>query len=185
VNRCPEKNYLVLYAADELPAAKREALEVHLARCDACRREAEALARGLAALGNLEREPAPRPEVVEEARRRMREAKRPAVLPFVRRWAAAAVAAALILAAILWTPWTTEDTTPVPYEDTQAEALDEIEVAIALLELADASTYAAPETVPAEAETLNGTLDEIELFIELDDEGLLLDYLMSREELRG
>ena len=65
---CPNNTEWVLYATGELPPPRRSELEAHLAGCEACRREAEVLARGLAALATLEREPALRPQVMETLR---------------------------------------------------------------------------------------------------------------------
>ena len=104
MNRCPDNTKWVLYAADELPADERRILAAHLESCADCRREADALARGMAALSLLPQEAPLRPELVESLRIRLRPAARPRILsPFVRhRWIAAAAAAVLLIAGV-WT----------------------------------------------------------------------------------
>jgi len=127
MSRCPENTEWVLYAAGELPASRRSALEAHLEACATCRREAAVLRRGLAAMEVLDRDAPVRPEAMETLRRRLRAvaAHRPARRPIVLvlwhyRWAAAA--AVLVAAALAWSliPGPTE--TIQPPAATQATA---------------------------------------------------------------
>ena len=107
MNRCPDKTQWVLYAADELPTRERRALQDHLDTCEACRRELEAVARGLSALDALGTAPAVRPAALETLRRRLavaaaHKATRPGILArlYRARWVAAA--AIIVVAALVY-----------------------------------------------------------------------------------
>jgi anti-sigma factor RsiW len=107
MSRCPENTEWVLYAAGELPASRRSALEAHLEACATCRSEADVLRRGLAAMEVLDRDAPLRPEAVETLKRRLRAdadhrpARRPLVLVLRHyRWAAAA--AVFVAAVLAW-----------------------------------------------------------------------------------
>jgi anti-sigma factor RsiW len=145
MTRCPDHTEWVLYAADELPAARRAELDRHLAACDACRRDVDGLRRGLAALGSLEAAPPLRAETLAALRRRLAaEAEPTRERPARRRhhplrWvgAAAAAAAAVIAVALLL------DTEPQPVEWADAEQVDaEIAEITASLELLESDTSA-------------------------------------------
>lgn len=105
MNRCPDRTQWVLFAAGETSPRCRRALQRHLESCQACRREVEAVERGLAALEALDREPAVRPQALDTLRKRLsvasaRRVVRPGVLAriYPYRWAAAA---AVIIAVAL------------------------------------------------------------------------------------
>jgi len=105
MNRCPDKTEWVLVVTGEASPRRRRALAAHLAGCDACRREVEAVERGLAVLETLDRESPVRPQAIEMLRKRLsvaaaRQAVRPGVLAriYPYRWAAAA---AIIIAVAL------------------------------------------------------------------------------------
>ena len=165
---CPNETEWVLYASGELPRPRRQELEAHLAGCDACRREAAGLARGLAALATLEREPAVRPQVMETLRTRAREAAtaRSAVVSIWHRyrWVAAAAAVVVLavgLAAVMpkvgqptVTPWVTD----VHLQ----EELAEITAGVEILEAC--SNGKAPDVAPDASD--NQTYEELEFFFD-------------------
>lgn len=166
---CPDNSERLLYAADELPAARRRAFESHLAACDACRAETAALVRGLTLLHDLPEAPAPRPEMTASLRRRLALAadERAAQPRFFRitqpaRWAAAA--AVLVAAVMAFVLWPKPDATTTPQaEPAQAirwvddlhvqDELAEITAGIEMLEAADygrvRTNGAAPKPAPA------------------------------------
>ena len=109
MSRCPEiRNDLVALLDGELAGAAKAALEAHLAACEACRRERDALARTGALLASYG---APEPAPGFEARVRARiaasesaERQRKILAPIVPGWrrfvVPAAVAAGLLLGAV-------------------------------------------------------------------------------------
>jgi anti-sigma factor RsiW len=128
MSRCPENTEWVLYAAGELPAGRRSALEAHLEACATCRREAAVLRRGLAAMEVLDRDAPVRPEAMETLKRRLRDAAahRPARRPIVLvlwhyRWTAAA--AVLVAAVMAWSLIYTPTVVIPRVASTQATAL--------------------------------------------------------------
>jgi len=154
MTRCPDSTDWVLYAADELPADRREDLDRHLSACETCRRELAEVRRGLAALDALEPAPPLRAEALASLRRRLAaEAERrsaPRRRHHPLRWvgAAAAAAAAAVVALVIL-----QDSDPQPpawaaYDQVDAEIV-EISAGLELLE-ADTSAFAwdAPETDP-------------------------------------
>ena len=165
---CPNNTEWVLYATGELPPPRRLQLETHLAGCEACRREAETLARGLAALATLEREPALRPQVMETLRRRARavSSARPAAVPLWRRYrwvgAAAAVVALAVGAAILAPPGPQPTVTPWVTDVHVQEEIAEITAGVEMLEAC--SNSKAPDAAPAPAD--DQTYEELEFFFE-------------------
>lgn len=185
MNGCPTSEQWVAYAAGELAPRLRRLCAAHLEVCPACRREVESLARGLAALETLPREPALRPEAIARLRGRLRAASaerpaRPRVVRLLVRYGWAAAAALLIAAAIFW-PSKPIEQPPVAVGNHHAEAIEEIAAAISLMELADNDTGSERlNRAPA-----GGSADELDLLLELDDAGLLLDYLSSQDRLRG
>jgi hypothetical protein len=144
MNRCPENREWVLYAAAELPAARRLALQSHLACCEGCRGELAAVARGLAALDAMDSAPPLRTEAAQLLRRSLaeaaaRRAARPWVLSFIHRhrWGAAA-------AAVFWIALAASLIAPVPrgshnwITDTQVvEEIAEITAGVEMLEVGD------------------------------------------------
>jgi len=167
---CPNNTEWVLYATGELPPPRRSQLEAHLAGCEACRREAETLARGLAALATLEREPAPRPQVMETLRRRAGEVSRarPAVVSLWRRYRWVAAAAAVVVLAIglaTFTPQTPRQTATATPWVTDVHVQEEIAEITAGVEILEAcSNGKAPD--PAPAATDDQTYDELEFFFD-------------------
>jgi anti-sigma factor RsiW len=165
---CPNETEWVLYASGELPPARRQALEAHLAACDGCRREAAGLARGLAALAMLEREPAVRAEVMETLRRRAGEVsdRRSAVVLFLRRYRWVAAAAALIVMATglaLLGPTATRPAA-IPWV-TDVHVQEEIADITAGVELLEAcSNGKAPDTAPAAYD--DQSFEELEFFFD-------------------
>jgi len=170
---CPNETEWVLYAAGELPAPRRPQLEAHLAGCEACRRQAETLARGLAALATLEREPAVRPQVMETLRRRAREVSRaqPAVVSLWRRYRWVTAAAAVVVLAVgiaILGPTSSlpvakgPGTTPWVTDVHVQEEIAEITAGVEMLETC--SNDKAPEPVPAATD--DQTYEELEFFFE-------------------
>jgi len=169
---CPNNTQWVLYAAGEVPPGRRHAMDAHLAACDACRREAADLQKGLAALGALAA-PALRPEAVAALRSRLRQApRRPAVVLFFRRrrWAVAA-AAVFVLALGAWAivpSLLQAPGSPAASWVTDAhlqEELAEIAAGVEMLEAASAKPTAPAATEPAAAG--DWSLEEIDRFIDL------------------
>ena len=140
MNRCPDKTQWVPYATGEVPPRRRRALARHLATCQACRRELEDVARGLAALEALDRESPVRPQAIELLRKRLsvaaaRMAARPGVLAriYPYRWAAAA---AVIIAVALAYALVPSTTTPPPVtEGTRTAWMDETQFADEIAEI--------------------------------------------------
>jgi len=165
---CPNNTEWVLYATGELPPPRRLQLEAHLAGCEACRREAEVLARGLAALATLEREPALRPQVMETLRRRAGEVSRarPAVVSLWRRYRWVAAAAAVIVfaigAAILAPTGSRPAVTPWVTDVHVQEEIAEITAGVEMLEAC--SNGKAPD--PAPDATDDQTYEELEFFFD-------------------
>jgi len=160
MNRCPDHTDWVLYAAGELDEPRRTALAAHLDGCDACRAEVAALARGLAALEALEREPAMRPEAFETFRRRLgvaaAHAARPRARSIVYRYGWLAAAAVLVAAAVVYSLLPATTTTPVRHqwldEDQFVSELAEITAGVEILEIGD-YTVAADNGVGTGADT--------------------------------
>lgn len=130
MNRCPDNTEWVLYATGEVPLRRRRALASHLEGCQACRREVQAVERGLAALETLDREPPVRPQALEMLRKRLsvaaaRKAARPGVLAriYPYRWAAAA--AVIIAVALAYALVPSTDRPPPVAGGTQAAWMDE------------------------------------------------------------
>ena len=185
MTRCPKPEMWVRYAAGELADRPRRALQTHLESCDACRREVRDLARGLEAMESLEREPALRPEMLDTLHRRLRVAAanrstRPRVITLVARYGWAAAAAAVLVAALVLNLPKPTPTIVLPGNH-QAESLQEVAAAIELLRVADNGTT----PLPPQNLFPGGRANELNLFLELDDAGLLLDYLMSQDRLQG
>jgi anti-sigma factor RsiW len=166
---CPNKTEWVLFASGELPPPRRQAMEAHLAGCDACRREAEDMARGLAALATLEREPAVRPQVMETLRTRAREAT--LAMPTVAsiwqryRWVAAAAAVVVLavgLATVMPPTARQQPATPWVTDVHLQEELAEITAGVEMLEAC--SSGKAPDVGPADSD--DQTYDELELFFD-------------------
>ncbi|MCX5655856.1 MAG: zf-HC2 domain-containing protein [Planctomycetota bacterium] len=163
---CPNETEWVLYASGELPPSRRQALESHLAGCDACRREAESLARGLAALATLERTPAVRPEVMKTLRDRARTASgaRPAVVSIRRRYRWVAAAAAVVVLAIgaaTFVPTICRQAADPWVTDTHVqEEIAEITAGVEMLE--GYATAKTPEAAPAAPD--DQTFEELEFF---------------------
>jgi anti-sigma-K factor RskA len=171
MNHCPIETELVLYAAGELPDAGRRDLQEHLAGCDACRREVRSLGRGFEALEALSREPALRPEAAARFERRLGQAvtaaenaapARPAVirLAWQFRWVAAA-AAVLVVGFLAWRTIEPARTTPA---QTPREVIEEISVALDLLESDDQQAQAIARPAPAAWD--DDALDEIKIQLE-------------------
>ena len=165
---CPNNTEWVLYATGELPPPRRSQLEAHLAGCEACRREAEVLARGLAALATLEREPALRPQVMEALRRRAGEVSRarPAVVSLWRRYRWVAAAAAVIVfaisAAMLAPTGSRPAVTPWVTDVHVQEEIAEITAGVEMLEAC--SNGKAPDPAPDAAD--DQTYEELEFFFD-------------------
>ncbi len=168
MNACPDKTDLVLYAAGEMPSGDARALEAHLAACPACHDEVVDLKRGLAALAHLEREPALPPRLARTVENHTAPRARPRIRsPW--RWAAAA-AAILVAAVGVWTLMQPKETDPFPdpaptaarSDELVGEALDEIDLAIRLIEADEADEVAA--VAPAWD---SDALDEIELLLDV------------------
>ncbi len=176
---CPKKEEWVLYAAGEAPHRRRRALEAHLESCVNCREEVRGLARGLAAMEHLDREPSLRPEVMESLRRRLCVAaahRRPGIPSLVWRYRWVAAAAALVVAALVWSAATPTSRAPQP-DNGREMALEDIAVAVELLELADNGARVARRDAPLD----DATIENVNLLLKLDEAGLLLDYLQSRD----
>jgi len=156
MSRCPDNSEWVLWAADEVSPDRRRTLELHRAACAACRRESASVARGLTALGHMDRAVEPRAEALASLRRRLADARaekaaRPSVLVFLysHRWAAAA-AAVFVLAFLVWTALPGAPVTHmiVFKSDAQVqEDLAKITVSVDMLEFAEG--LAVTEFVPA------------------------------------
>ena len=172
---CPNKTDWVLYASGELPPARRQVLETHLAGCGACRREAQGMARGLAALATLEREPAVRPQVMETLRTRARETTLalPTVASLWRRYRWVAAAAAIVVLAVglaIVMPPAAQLPTPRPQPVTAwvtdahlQEELAEITAGIEMLEAR--SNGKAPDVAP-DADADEQLYNELEFFFD-------------------
>ena len=172
MNRCPEQSEWVLYAADELPASRRDVLQAHLESCAACREEMAAVSRGLASLAVLDREPALRPRAAAVLRGRLadaadRRAARPWILTFVsrHRWAAAAAVILWVtLAAAIFAP-----IHPTPHNwltDTQVtDEITAITAAVDMLERGD-TALALENGVNHQAPPADKIDDEVEQFLQ-------------------
>jgi anti-sigma factor RsiW len=169
---CPNNTQWVLYAAGEVPPGRRQAMDAHLAACDACRRKAADLQKGLAALGALAA-PALRPEAVAALRSRLSQAPRqPAVVLFFRqrRWAVAA-AAVFVLALGAWAivpSLMQAPGSPAASWVTDAhlqEELVEIAAGVEMLEAACAKPTAPAATEPETSG--DWSMEEIDRFIDL------------------
>ena len=163
MNTCPEKEDLLLLAADELDAARIPALAAHLKSCEACRREVAVLRRGLRALECLDREPALPPHVAEAVRR---EAFRPQIVRFAQhlRWVAAA-AAVLMVAGLGWHFSNTthrDRALPGAVATQAADPLLELAAAVDLLSSGSPVAEAAEGPDPASDDALN----EMDLILE-------------------
>jgi anti-sigma-K factor RskA len=186
MSRCPEKTEWVLYAAGEVPAGSRTALEAHLAACEACRSEVATLRSGLAEMEILDRDAPLRPEAVETLGRRLRAAaahtpaRKPLVLVLWHyRWAAAA--AVLVAAALAWpliqgpTPTAPPVISPqatapakiqwVPDTEVQEE-ITEIAAGVEMLEGGYGGTLCEAEPAPPRAGG-DESLDEMDRMIEM------------------
>jgi anti-sigma-K factor RskA len=146
MNRCPDKTQWVLYAAGEVSDRLRRRLRAHLAACADCRREQEAVARGLSALGALDPEPAVRPEVLETLRRRLavaaaHRAVRPTLLVTVYRYRWVAAAAVLIAAAVAYALLPTTETPASRWIDEDQFVAEMAEIT-AGVEILESSAYA-------------------------------------------
>jgi anti-sigma factor RsiW len=183
MNRCPKPTDWLLHAAGELSPRRRRDLDAHLAACETCRAESASLARGLAALETLDRQPAVRAEAMESLRRRLgvaaaHRAARPAILTVVWRHRWAAAAAVILVAAVAWTlapgpkgplPATLAPTAaaqPSWVTDIQVqEEIAEITAGVEMLESGlDARTCEA--TAPRAEAPVDPAIDEMERFIE-------------------
>jgi anti-sigma factor RsiW len=174
MNPCPDETELVLYAAGELPAAQEESLKAHLAACEACRHEAAAIARGLAALARLDPGPALSAGALERLNQRLGQAEaerravrapaailrrlRPAAPAGPFSWALAA-AAVLVLGILVWTA--VPPAALLPTEYAAGDGLLEAEVALELLKATD---HHAPSPLLALEEQ---ALDEIEVLMDV------------------
>jgi anti-sigma factor RsiW len=174
MSRCPENTQWVLYAADELPPRTRRALEAHLARCEACRREAASVARGMTALAALDREPPVPAQAMETLRRRLRVAAahkvaQPSILAVIRPYRWAAAAAIILLAAFAWmlVPPPVNPAVPTPWiSDVQVqEEIAEITVGVEMLESSmNGLTADAAPVRPQDAD--DPALDDLDQFLE-------------------
>jgi anti-sigma factor RsiW len=170
---CPEKEELVLYAAEELEAERLPVLAAHLAACDVCRREAETLRRGLRALDCLEREPAVRPAVLDAVRRK---ARRPAIFALTGslRWLAAA-AAVLLAVGLGWHFSGHRTAIHIQSVATEQKSDALLEMAAAV-ELLGSNASAQIQTVDPTDPAADDDLNEI---------NLLLDSLSGESGLQG
>jgi anti-sigma factor RsiW len=153
MKRCPDKTEWVLYAAEEVSEGRRGDLEAHLEACEACRRDVSALRRGLRALTALARESPVRPEGLEVLKRHLRvaaahrasprrsrasprrsRAGEPRILVAVWRYRWVAAAAAIVLAATLWTLWPAGQPVRTAQDADLSDAIAEITVAVEILE---------------------------------------------------
>jgi len=160
---CPDPTEWVLYAAGEVPAPRREELDAHLARCEACRRELAPLRRGLEALQALGSPPPVRAEALHALRRRLaaegRRRQRPRRPRHAFRWlgaAAAAAAAVIVVLAILLEPEPQQPSWP---DEEQVDA--EIADIAATLDLLESETSVVawtfePQDEPAPPESSPG-----------------------------
>ncbi|HUU09934.1 MAG TPA: zf-HC2 domain-containing protein [Phycisphaerae bacterium] len=147
MNRCPDRDQWVLYAAGEVSARRRRALAAHLETCPTCRTECRAVERGLEALTALPAAPAVRPEAIEMLRRRLSVAaahrvSRPSVVGRVYRYRWVAAAAVLIAAALTYTLFPASDVTQPAWRD-ESYVVDEITEISAELEMLELNTFAA------------------------------------------
>jgi anti-sigma factor RsiW len=147
MTRCPESTEWVLYAADEVPAPRRDELDRHLAACDACRREVDGLRRGLAALDALEAAPPLRAEALASLRRRLADEAARRGKPRARRryhplrWIGAAAAAAAAVIAVVLLLDTEPQSAAWPEQEQVDAEIVEITASLELLE-ADTSAFA-------------------------------------------
>ncbi|MCX5684613.1 MAG: zf-HC2 domain-containing protein [Planctomycetota bacterium] len=168
---CPNETEWVLYASGELPPDRRQALDAHLAGCDACRREAQTLARGLAALATLDREPTVRPLVMETLRTRARKETQPSVVSILRRYRWVAAAAAVVVLAIglaTLMPQTGEPTaiTAARAWVTDSHLQEEIAEITAGVEMLEACSNGKAPDVTNDAGDDDQSLDELEFFFD-------------------
>jgi anti-sigma factor RsiW len=121
MNRCPNQTDWVLYVAEEWPPEELRRLEEHLAACPACRREVQTLKRGLSALGALDRNTPMSAGAMDTLRRRLHaEAKepiRPARVVGLWRMRWAAVAAAVLVGALVWSLLPGPQVTSPPFDN--------------------------------------------------------------------
>ena len=168
---CPTNTEWVRYAAGDLAPRRRRALDAHLASCNACRRDAAGLERGLAALRQLE-PAALRPQALQTLRTRLGQARRPpAVIRMLwqHRWAAAA-AAVFLLAFGAWTlvpPASLDSRPPAWVTDIHMqEELAEIMAEVEILEAAANPKPPEPVAPRPNASSADPSVEEIDRFIE-------------------
>jgi hypothetical protein len=192
---CPNETEWMLYADGELPAARQQELQEHLAGCETCRREAARIARGMKALATLSRDldTPMRPEAMATLRRRLRAAAQAPtkgrVISLTQRWPwAAAAAAILLVAAISWSLWptppapntvvtkgtmTVQEATPIKWttdEQIQKE-LTEINATLEMMEYSEASLPSdTPAAAPSVMDEWPTNLDQLMEYLRSDND---------------
>jgi hypothetical protein len=191
---CPNETEWMLYAGGELPAARQQELQGHLASCEACRRDSARVARGIKALAALSRDlDAPmRPEAMATLRRRLHAAAQaPAkvrVISLTQRWQWAAAAAILLVAAVSWSLWPTppaptpvatkgtasvQEMTPLKWttdEHIQKE-LTEINATLEMMEYSEASLPSdTPAAAPSVMDEWPTNLDQLMEYLKSDND---------------
>ena len=101
------RNLLDEYVDGELSAEGRRAVERHLAGCEACRAELEALKKTAALVGSLPKVNAPEglARGVEAALASSARRKRAVLVRWVGGWGSLAAAAATLVIVIKYAPW--------------------------------------------------------------------------------